>query len=168
MSEATTPARPVLPSEQRDWVTLREFEQRMSEFRALMDERTRYEREKTNERAQALDKAMALQAIEYERRLTDLNHHREETVSNLRATVQRDVYDTKMGELSRWQRIVDAQLIIDAQAVADQKALESKLDLLTVTLQRAEGALTLIRFMGFAGVVALIISFLRLAGVMTP
>lgn len=165
MSESHTPARPVLPSEVRDLVTLREFEQRLSEFGRLLDERTRYEREILSTRENLLKDAKDLQAREYERRLSELNHAHESAMENWRQSLPRELFDSFLTEYRNWRDTVNTSLTAGAMMPSTLVNLEKRQEITEATLQQAMGALVLIRFMGFAGVLALLVSFLRMANV---
>jgi DNA repair exonuclease SbcCD ATPase subunit len=166
VTETHTPARPVLPTEQRDYVSLREFEQRLSELRGLLDERTRYEREILSTRENLLKEAKELQAKEYERRLTELNHAHESAMENWRTSLPREVFDAHLTEFRTWRDSVNTSMTGGAQLPSAIGALDKRLEATEVALQQATGALVLIRFMGFAGVLALVVTFLRLAKVL--
>lgn len=165
MSEAHSPARPVIPTEQKDLVTLREFEQRMSELRQLMDERTRYEREILSTRENLLKEALQKQASEYERRLTELNHAHEIAKENWRNSMPRELFE-------QWER--EYQKSKDnIQGIMTKLVTTEALDRMDTRLKEIErgankvaGALVLLGFAGAAGIIGLLLGILRLAGVL--
>lgn len=113
------------------------------EVRAMADSHERDVRQLTEK---TTDLALKLQAAEYERRLDGLNGEQNRIQNVLEKSVPREVFE--------------------AYKDAEAKAINAFI--LEVRTWRAEisGALSLVRFMGFAGVVALILALLRLAGVL--
>lgn len=164
MSETHTPARPVLPTEAKSFVTLREFEQRLTEFGRLIDERTRYEREILSTRENLLKEAKELQAVEYERRLAELNHAHQTAMDNWRMSLPREVFEAFHAEFRTWRDAVNTHMTASATMPSALAGLDKRLESAETTLQQAMGALVLIRFMGFAGLLALVVTFLRMAG----
>lgn len=174
MSESDTPARPVLPSEATDFVTLRELEQRLASLQRLFDERTRYEREILSTRENLLKDSLELASVETKRRLDELNHSRAEARENWQTSLPREVFESYLHEYRTWRDSVNTDRVAYAQlgprlidlAKRLEKTEEDLADRLEKTeeaLHQATGALVLIRFMGFAGVIALLVSFLRMA-----
>lgn len=165
MSEADTPARPVLPTEATDFVTLRELEQRLSALQKMLDERTRYEREILSTRENLLKEAKELQAREYERRLEELNHSHEAAMANWRTSLPREMFVEFHTEFRIWRDTVNSHIVASAGFPAAFTNIEKRMGETERTLQQAMGALVLIRFMGFAGLLALVVTFLRMARV---
>lgn len=165
MSEVHTPARPVLPSEQKDFVSLREFEQRMQEFMRLLDERTRYEREILSTRENAIKAAMDLAAGELARRLEELNHAHKNAMDNWRTSLPREIFEAYLTEFRTWRDKVNLEMSASNQLPTAVSALARRVGDLESAIQQAQGALTLVRFMGLAGVLALLVTFARMAGV---
>ena len=164
MSEAQTPARAVVPTEQKDYVTLREFEQRLVEMRNLMDERTRYEREILSTRENLVKEALHLQAAEYDRRLTDLNHAHATAMENWRMSMPREMFDQWEREYSKWKEQV--QLILNSAITpAAIDRLDERLKVIERGANKITGALILLGFAGLAGVAALVLGLARIAGV---
>jgi hypothetical protein len=162
---ADSPARPVLPDEIDRKVSLREFEQRLAEFQRAADERTKYEREILEARQAAIERAVQLADVEYKRRLDELNHAHVTAMENWRQSLPREVFAATQNELQKWRDVVNVSMATRQNVPAELAALEKRLDLIEERTQQQTGALTLIRFMGFAGVVALIVTFLRMAQV---
>lgn len=164
MSEAHSPARPVIPSEQKDFVTLREFEQRFSELRQLIDERTRYEREILSTRENLAKEALIKQASEYERRLAELNHAHSTAMENWRTSMPRELFDQWEREYQKWKDTVQTSM----QRLVTTEALD-RVDVRVKEIEagrnKVSGALVLLGFAGAAGIVALLLGVLRLAGV---
>ena len=164
MSEAQTPARAVVPTEQKDYVTLREFEQRLVEMRNLMDERTRYEREILSTRENLVKEALHLQAAEYDRRLTELNHAHATAMENWRMSMPREMFDQWEREYSKWKEQV--QLILNSAITpAAIDRLDERLKVIERGANKITGALILLGFAGLAGVAALVLGLARIAGV---
>lgn len=103
--------------------------------------------------------ALKLQANEYGRRLSELNNAHERAEKALTMTVSREMFEQFKENYEQRHRTV--------ASVESMVALEAKVDLLIRQGDRTSGALTLVRFMGVAGVVALLLGLLRMAGVIT-
>lgn len=165
MSEAHSPARPVIPSEQKDFVTLREFEQRFSELRQLMDERTRYEREILSTRENLLKEALLKQASEYERRLTELNHAHATAMENWARSMPRELFEQWEKEYDKWKEGIQTTL----NRLVTMEALD-RMDIRLKEIERGAnkvaGALVLLGFAGAAGIIGLLLGILRIAGVL--
>lgn len=89
-------------------------------------------REVLNMHIIAHDRALTLQAAEYERRLEELNHVYEKTIANWTHALPREIFESRMAEVEK-------------------------------VIQNTLGALTLVRFMGFSGVIALFITFAKMS-----
>ena len=109
--------------------------------------------------------AVGLAHVETLRRLEELNHAHAIAIENWRQSLPREVYEAAVREWQTWRDNVQRQVDQTAGAVSDINRLSSDLKKVEEAVQQALGALTLIRFMGFAGVVALIVTFLRMAKV---
>lgn len=165
MSEAHSPARPVIPTEQKDLVTLREFEQRMSELRQLYDERTRYEREILSTRENLMEKALQKQASEYERRLTELNHAHATAMENWRTSMPRELFDQWEREYQKWKEGIQfTQTKLVTVEALDR--MDTRLKEIERGANKVAGALVLLGFAGAAGIIGLLLGILRLAGVL--
>ncbi len=165
MSEADTPARPALPSEATDLVTLRELEQRFHALQKLFDERTRYEREILSTRENLLKGALEVASLETKRRLDELNHAHDEARRNWQTSLPREMFDQYLQEYRTWRDAVNTDRTSYSQLGPRLIDLAKRLEKQEEAVQQATGALVLIRFMGFAGVIALLVSFLRMANV---
>lgn len=165
MSEAHSPARPVIPTEQKDLVTLREFEQRLSELRQLMDERTRYEREILSTRENLLKEALLKQASEYERRLAELNHAHVIAMENWRTSMPRELFDQWEREYQKWKDNLQSTMtrLVTTEAL---DRMDTRLKEIERGANKVAGALVLLGFAGAAGIVGLLLGILRLAGVL--
>lgn len=62
------------------------------------------------ERVRGLDKALLLQASEYERRLDELNHAHAQQVERNAQYVSRELWDSRNKEVDDWRRAVDNRL----------------------------------------------------------
>lgn len=133
-------------------LSIREYEQRQEALKSWVVGQHAHLREVAEIRAAALEKALELQAkasekalmlqaVEYARRLGELNGAHEEARKNWSQSLPRENFDLVVGDFNRWR------------------------DTTNQTIQTAIGALGLIRWMGFLGVVALVLSFLRMAKV---
>lgn len=60
------------------------------------------------ERLRGVEKAIQHQAVEYERRLTDLNHAHSRAREDLATYTPREVYDKFLQGFEEWRRSVDA------------------------------------------------------------
>jgi exonuclease VII large subunit len=158
----SVPARPVLPGESERMVSLREFEQRMFALSQQINDQIRSQRELSDTRAEALQTALNLQAEEYRRRLDELNHAHETAMENWRTSLPREMFDSYSNEWQKWRDTVNAQLVTLTHVSPSLTAVELRLQKAEDALQQANGALVLIRFMGFAGVIALVVTFLRM------
>ena len=156
--------RPVLPNEIKDTVSIREFEQRISNLMLQIENRIQAEAELIETKSNLLDKALALQAKEYERRLFELNHAHEIALENWRMSLPREMFDLAQTEFVRWKDLVNLDLTNIKQDITHAKETDVKLVSTVETVNQINGALTLIRFMGFAGVTALIVTMLKMAG----
>lgn len=153
---AEVPARPVLPSEAERYVTLREFEQRLYNMQMHMVENIKAQRELSDFRATALEKALLLQASEYERRLNVLNHAHEVAVKEAARVVPREMFDQFGSEWNKWRDDVNTKLTNLVPIIERMNGHEVRTRHLESANQTFQGALTIVRFMGFAGVMALI------------
>jgi hypothetical protein len=59
---------------------------------------------------QSSDRALEMQAREYERRLGELNHAHARALEAQNTTVTREVYDINKREMMEWRRVVDSRL----------------------------------------------------------
>lgn len=165
MSEAHSPARPVIPTEQKDFVTLREFEQRFTELRQLIDERTRYEREILSTRENLLKEALGKQASEYERRLNELNHAHQIAKENWQQSMPRELFEQWDREYQKWKESIQAsqQRLVTVEAL---DRVDTRVKELEKSANKVSGAVVLLGIAGAAGVVALLMGILRVAGVL--
>lgn len=173
---AQVPPRAQLPDEIERSVSQREYEQRHSDLeRHLAAEIYRvlttaellvsHQTEIASERNAAQDKALTLQAIEYQRRLDALNHANERAIENWNRTLPRELFDAFVREGDKWRDDVNLKLASCGGGQTQITATMARVTALEAAVLSAQGALTLIRFMGFAGAIALLLSLLRLAGV---
>jgi len=104
MSETPNiPARPVLQGEAERNVTLREFEQRMQALSQQINDQIRAARELADAKAEALSQALKLQAEEYKRRLSELNHAHETAMENWRMSLPREMFESHSTEWQKWR-----------------------------------------------------------------
>lgn len=146
----------MLPSEIERFVTLREFEQRLQTMQSHWAQNITAQRELLDVRASFLQKALELQAEEYERRLGVLNHAHEMAVKEQARVVPREMFDQKNAEQSKWRDDVNAQLTKLMPLIERVAAKDARIRALEDSNQNVLGALTFVRFMGFAGVAAAI------------
>ena len=71
-----------------------------------------HERELREQQAKALERALELQAKEYDRRLEDLNHAHARALSAEAHTVQQAVYDATMEDLDVWKASVKEDIAV--------------------------------------------------------
>lgn len=165
MSEADTPARPSIPTEATDLVSLRELEQRFHSLQKLIDERTRYEREILSTRENLMKDAIEIAGIETKRRLDELNHAHQEARMNWQTSLPREMFDQFLQEYRVWRDGVNVNITGYSNLGPRLIDIAKRMERQEEQINQATGALVLIRFMGFAGVIALLVSFLRMANV---
>jgi len=164
MSEAHTPARPALPSEAKDHVTMRELEQRLEAMGRLMDERTRYEREILSTRENSIKEALAIAAIETRRRLDELNHSHELALENWARSLPRDMFEDFKKENDRWRETVGTFITKTEPLQGQMAAVVSRVGTIETLGNKLSGAFILLGIMGLSGVLALILGIARLSG----
>lgn len=144
-------------------------------------------RDLVDARADALDKALTLRTTEIARRLEELNHAHKNAQENWRQSLPREVFEATLSEWSKWRDTVNIHVTTMSPVPSQISALDGKVNVAGVhvnaltgmpphmaTLEsriksmensanQIVGALTLIRFMGFAGVIALLLTFARMA-----
>ena len=103
-------------------VSRREFNQVIEHLRELMANT----QEAATLRAESLDKARELQAKEYERRLTALNHEAARIITAAEKAVLRDVFEP-------WQAMVN-EFITERRTVIDTTTQESVVGARTMSL----------------------------------
>jgi len=94
-----------------------------------------------DERLNAQNVALAIRTTEIARRLDELNHAHKTAMENWARSLPRENFDLTVRDWDRWRESTNS------------------------TIQGAQGALGLIRWMGLAGVIALLMTFLRMAKV---
>ena len=104
------------------FVSRREYEQAISHLRELMANA----HEAQQLRAESLDKARELQAAEYERRLTGLNHEAARIITAAEKAVLREVFEP-------WQAMVNT-FITERRTVIDTTTQESVVGARTMSL----------------------------------
>lgn len=164
MDDAQTPARPVLPSERNEVVSLREFEQRLHTLHRMFDERTRYEREILESRSQALDEALKIASAEIARRLEELNHAHANAIQNWRQSLPREVFEATVAEWSRWRDTVNTHMTLMVSVPQSIVNVDTRIKAMETLANKISGAMILIAMMGFAGVMSLALALLRMAG----
>ena len=98
-------------------------------------------RELLDARENAFAKALELQATEYARRMNELNHAHQQAQENWARSLPRETFSAFVDQWDKWR--VDVNDNISA----------------------FRGAVALLRFVGIAGVLALLMELLRLSGV---
>lgn len=166
MSEAPTPARPVLPSESTEKVSLRELEQRLEAIEKLMNERTRYEREILSTRENSLKEALQLADVETKRRLDELNHAHELAAQNWARSLPREMFEQWKEEFSKWRDGVTRALTKSEPYAEGLASLSQRLTTIENASNKVAGAFVLLGIMGLSGVLALILGLARLAGML--
>lgn len=177
------PARPLHPSEMERAVSLREFEQRMDALKQQINDQLRAQRELVDTRAASVEKERIIQAAEYERRLTELNHAHETAMENWRTSLPRELFEQHQHTWQQWRDETSKQLTLLTQLPMSMSGLDARISgvdtrldvringidtrvkVLEQGVQRMSGALWLLGFAGAAGIVALLIGVLRLARV---
>ncbi len=124
----------------------------------LYDEQLRHEQELRKVTERLTRRATRLQAHEYARRLNELNGEAGRIRLILAETVSRERFDAYIES----QREALA-LALDAEEIK-RANLEERLAVATRTLQRLEGAVGLVRFIGIGGLVGLAIGLYSIFG----
>ncbi len=86
-------------------------------------------REIIGDRSGAAQRALELQAREYERRLADLNHAHTQAVENWRQTLPRESFELFEREFSRWREMVALDLDrakVKTDRVAEELRVETE------------------------------------------
>lgn len=182
----SVPARPVLTGETERFLSLREFEQRIFTLQQQITEQIRGQRELVESRAEALekalgaqrelvdtrsealDKALDIRTAEIARRLEELNHAHRNQQENWRQSLPREVFETTISELSKWRDQVNAHTTSLTNLPQHIAGMEARVKTIENLGNKITGALILLGVMGMAGVMALVISLLRLAGLINP
>lgn len=167
-------ARPVHPKEMEQPVSIREFEQRISSMELAHNLQVSHVREVALEKAAALEKALelqahmnekalTLQAKEYERRLEELNHSHKNAMENWARTLPRELFEQFEKSTDEWKRSVDAALIITQGHPTELSEIDKRVHKLETSANKVTGALILIGLMGATGVIAFGMALLRVA-----
>jgi predicted Ser/Thr protein kinase len=127
--------------------------------RELLEMRLAHERELREMQISYEEKARVIQATEYARRLDVLNHAHEEAAANWARTLPREMFDSWVKDFDKWRGEVMTRAALSS--------LESEVRGHTQALNRFQGATWLLGFGGFAGVIALLLALLRMAGLVT-
>ncbi len=122
-------------------------------------------REIIGDRAGTVQRALELQAREYERRLADLNHAHTQAVENWRQTLPRESFDLFEREFSRWREAVALDLDrakVKTDRIAEELRMETEKKAQDVRLA-SERANTMTRIIvgGLALAVAVLQFFMR-------
>jgi hypothetical protein len=125
-----------------------------------------HEREVRETRADALAKAVEIQAIETLRRLDELNHAHATAMENWRQSLPRELFEQWRDDHSKWKETVNTAMGLGAQVHANAARLESRVTTIETIANKLTGALILLGAMGVAGVLALMLGIARLAGVL--
>lgn len=91
-----------------------DYQRAIDALRELMETRLRYERALTDEQLAAQQTALSLQAKEYERRLTELNHAHERAVVEQARVLPREIHESFIKEYESF-RIDTAKQLQAAQ-----------------------------------------------------
>jgi hypothetical protein len=125
-----------------------------------------HEREVGETRADALAKAVEIQAIETLRRLDELNHAHARAMENWRQSLPRELFEQWREDHSKWKETVNTAMALGAQVHANTSRVESRITTIETVANKLTGALYLLGAMGVAGVLAFILGIARLAGVL--
>jgi hypothetical protein len=98
-------------------------------------------RELLDSREHAFSKALELQAAEYSRRMAELNHAHQQAQDNWARSLPRETFSNFVDQWDKWRSDVNA------------------------SINAAQGGLSLLRFIGLAGMLAFLMELLRLTGV---
>jgi len=97
-------------------------------------------RELLDSREEHHRRALDLQAAEVSRRLAELNHAHQQAQENWARSLPRETFASVQADLEKWRAGVDK------------------------SINGAVGAIALLRFLGLAGALALLMALLRIAG----
>ena len=125
-----------------------------------------HEREVRQTRADALAKAVEIQAIETLRRLDELNHAHATAMENWRTSLPRELFEQWREDHAKWKETVNTAMGLGAQVHANTARLETRIATIETGANKVYGAFILLGAMGVAGVIALLLGVARLAGVM--
>jgi hypothetical protein len=125
-----------------------------------------HEREVRQTRADALAKAVEIQAIETLRRLDELNHAHALAAKNWQQSLPRELFEQWRDDHSKWKETVNTAMALGAQVHANTSRVESRIGTIETMANKLSGALILLGAMGVAGVLALLLGVARLAGVL--
>lgn len=165
MAETSQPARPVLPGEDQKVVTLREFEQRLSDFKNFIAQLFASERELRETITEQHEAARELNAKEVLRRLDELNHAHKTAMENWARSLPREMFIQFKEEHDKWKASVDLALASTMSSIGAIKQLELSVGAMEKLTNKVTGAFVLLGAMGVAGVIALILGIARLTGV---
>ncbi len=98
-------------------------------------------RELLDQREVGHSRALDLQANEYMRRMNELNHAHQQAQENWARSLPRETFASFQSEWDKWRSEVNA------------------------SLNSFQGGLSLLRFIGLAGLLAFVIELFRLAGI---
>jgi predicted ArsR family transcriptional regulator len=125
-----------------------------------------HEREVREARADALAKALGIQAIETLRRLDELNHAHDTAMENWRQSLPRELFEQFREDHAKWKETVNTAMALGAQVHANTSRVESRIVTIETIANKLTGALILLGAMGVAGVIAFFLGVARLAGVL--
>lgn len=182
--------RPVLPGEDTKIVSLREFEQRISELKDTFSKALTHEREIRETITKKIEEARRLNDKEILRRLMELNHAHELAAENWSRSMPREMFDQWQKEYDRWKNDVMSQLTallpfakqledierrttsIEASIIERRglsitvSTLDGRVSTIESLVSKATGAAILLGLMGLSGVLALFLGLARLAGLL--
>lgn len=145
---------------------MREFELRHNELREYVDVMVKHERDVRTVVWIAQEKALALQASEYSRRLEDLNHAHRTAMENWAQSLPREMFDQWKDEHSKWRDAVSTSITTLTPLGPAVHAISDRISGLETMANKITGALILLGVMGLSGVLALALGLARLAGVL--
>ena len=140
----------------RDIVTIREY----------LEQRLDYERTIMAQRMELVDKALALAAAEYERRLTVLNHAHEAAVKEQARVLPRETFDQWKDDFSKWRGTVDTAVVGTVNHSTLIGSLERRVSEIEKLSNKVSGAVILLGTMGLAGVLGFLLAVARIVGLM--
>lgn len=148
----------------QEYITRREFDQRLAAMQYTVETAIKNEqvlRETINSK---LNDALQLQAHENQRRLGELNHAHENAMENWARSLPRELFDAWLIDFNRWRDDVnkDRQSIPQFQPVFNR--FDDRIKLMETFSNKIIGGFILIGLMGVAGVIALALGLMRLAG----
>jgi hypothetical protein len=120
---------PLPPERRHDDVQLREYlEQRLDYERTLVSQRFEQLERLLETHRLATDKALHVQATEYERRLTVLNHAHEAAVKEQNRVLPRETFQAFLDDFMKWRDMVNSAVVNSTGLTERVMNIQTRLD----------------------------------------